>query len=193
MNHKLKIAILVIIQTLALFFMIGLKQWTLVTGVPVVLETRPVDPRSLFSGDYIRLNYLISQISEGIGEERGFNPHDTIYVVLKEGAPYWTPVSIHHQMPEIPPGLVAIKGEVLAASGMRWNPETRSPETLPIRDLNVRYGIENYYVPEGEGTRLERPGPDAKLSIRVAVDRFGNAGIQAVLINGQERYVESLF
>ena len=193
MNPKIKMVLLVALQTLALFFMIGLKQWTLETGVPVVLETRPVDPRSLFSGDYIRLNYTISQISEEIGEESGFNPHDTIYIVLKEGDPYWTPVSIHHQRPDTAPGLVAIKGEVLGTSGTRWNPETRSPEPLPGRNLSIRYGIENYYVPEGEGTRLERPGPDAKLSIRVAVDRFGNAGIQAVLINGQERYVESLF
>lgn len=193
MNPKIKMAILVMLQSLALFFMIGLKQWTLATGVPVVLETRPVDPRSLFSGDYIRLNYTISQVSEGIGEERGFNTHDTIYVVLKEGDHFWTPVSIHHQRPDAVPGLVAIKGEVLGTSGMQWNPGTKSPEPLPVRNLSIRYGIENYYVPEGEGSKLERPGPDSKLSIRVAVDRFGNAGIQAVLINGQEHYVESLF
>jgi uncharacterized membrane-anchored protein len=59
--------------------------------------------------------------------------------------------------------------------------------------LTVRYGIENYFVPEGEGRDLERPKPGEKVSTRVAVDRFGNAGIKAVLVNGQPRYTETLF
>ena len=57
----------------------------------------------------------------------------------------------------------------------------------------VRYGIESYFIPEGEGRELERPAPGEEISILVAVDRFGNAGIKAVLINGQPRYVEKLF
>jgi hypothetical protein len=63
----------------------------------------------------------------------------------------------------------------------------------PYVTSGVRYGIENYFVPEGEGRALERPKPNEKVTIQVAVDRYGRAGIQAVLVNGQPRYVERLF
>jgi uncharacterized membrane-anchored protein len=57
----------------------------------------------------------------------------------------------------------------------------------------VRYGIENYFVPEGEGRALEQPEEDEEVTILVAVDRYGNAGIKAVLVNGEVRYEERLF
>ena len=63
----------------------------------------------------------------------------------------------------------------------------------PIKTINVKYGIENYFVPEGEGRVLERPKPGETVSIRLVVDRNGNAAIKAVLVNGVERYVERLY
>ncbi len=45
---------------------------------------------------------------------------------------------------------------------------------------------------EGTGRALERQKQDEKVSIQVAVDRFGNAGIKAVLVNGRPKYVETL-
>ena len=57
-----KIALLVLVQIGALVAMIANKQWTLNTGTPVLLQTAPVDPRSLFMGDYARLAYSISQL-----------------------------------------------------------------------------------------------------------------------------------
>jgi uncharacterized membrane-anchored protein len=48
-------------------------------------------------------------------------------------------------------------------------------------------------VPEGEGRAFERPKPGEAVSIRVVVDRYGNAAIKAVLVNGVERYVERVF
>lgn len=62
-----------------------------------------------------------------------------------------------------------------------------------VSQVRVKYGIENYFVPEGEGRAIERPSAGEKISIEVAVDRCGNAGIRAVLINGKPRYVERLF
>ncbi len=57
MSIRLGLIIAVALQTLALFAMVGMKQYTLSAGTPVLLETRTVDPRSLFRGDYVRLNY----------------------------------------------------------------------------------------------------------------------------------------
>ncbi len=192
MSRKLRVVAVIAVQTFVLAYMIGMKQWTLNTGTPIVLETEPIDPRSLFQGDYVRLNYKISNLSlEQLAGDREFKKHDPVYVVLKPADPYWEPVSVHRRRPAASPGQVVIKGEVTGMAAQRWNPQSRQLEQ--VSNLRVRYGIESYFVPEGEGRGLERPKEDEKVSIRVAVDRFGNAGIQAVLVNGQPRYTESLF
>ncbi len=192
MGTKLRIAIIIALQTLALFSMIAMRQWTLNTGTSVILETVPIDPRSLFSGDYVRLNYKISNIRvDEISGDKEFKRHDCVYVLLKEGDPYWQPLSIHRNKPVAPPGHVAIKGEVIYLNDVIWNQETQKSEK--VKNINIRYGIESYFVPEGEGRGLERPKEGEKVTIRVAVDRYGNAGIKSLLVNGNERYTESLF
>lgn len=192
MNMTLRVTLILTLQIAALLGMIGIKQWTLSSGTPVVLETLPVDPRSLFSGDYVRLNYSISTLLlDQLGGDKEFKRHDAVYVVLQSGEAYATPVSTHHEMPQLASGQVAIRGEVEYSSNTRWNQQSRQLE--PARSLNVHYGIENYYIEEGTGSTLERPADNARVTVRVAVDRFGNAGISAILLNGKERHVERLF
>ena len=184
-----RLIVIAVVFTLVLCGMIAKKQWTLNTGIPVVLETQPIDPRSLFRGDYVRLNYTISTLGldqhpELVELKRG----DELYVVLAKGDPYWQPQAIHTEHPG--GGDVVLKGRVDRVV-QRFNRETRKFEEA--KDLQVKYGIESYFVPEGEGRAIERPAEGEKVSIEVAVDSFGNAGIRAVLVNGQPRYIESLF
>jgi len=192
MRITLRLIILVVLQFVVLASMIAMKQWTLSTGTAIVLETEPIDPRSLFQGDYVRLNYTISTLRLAeLSSDRPFKEHERIYVLVRNGDPYWEPVSLHHERPGLPPDHVTLKGTVMRAGNRRWNRQSQSWEAT--EHLMVRYGIENYFVPEGEGRDLERPKPGEKISIRVAVDQFGNAGIKAVLVNGRERYTETLF
>ncbi len=174
MRPALGITLTAILHSLALAAMIAMKQWTLATGTEVVLETAPIDPRSLFRGDYVRLNYTISRLTAG----EGFAPGDDAYVLLRQDQPYWAFVSVHRERPSPPPDHVVLKGRVRSAA---------------IGDITLSYGIETYFVPEGEGRELERPRPGDIVSLRIAVDRFGKAGIKAVLVNGEVRYEERLF
>jgi hypothetical protein len=57
---------------------------------------------------------------------------------------------------------------------------------------NVRYGIEQYFVPQGEGPRLEALACDKKLAALIAVDASGNAAIKGLLIDGHLQYEEPL-
>lgn len=183
MRPSLRLGLVVALQTLALVAMVGMKQWTLATGKPIVLETRPIDPRSLFRGDYVRLGYAIGCLDPvALEGDDKFKAHERIYVLLREEGPYWQPVSMHHERPELGDGQVAIKGEV---KSFYCNGE--------VTHLDTRYGIENYFVPEGEGLALERPENEEVLSILLAVDDRGNAGIKAVLMDGKVRYEERLF
>ena len=196
MSHGLRIAVVIVLQSVALLGMIGMKQYTLSTGVPVVLKTQPIDPRSLFRGDYVRLNYAISRlVLDQIGGDKEFQRGDAVYVVLKPGDEYWEPVSAHRGYPVAAAGQVVIKGKVQYSSHQRWQDPGPAPTPPPpsARSINVKYGVENYFVPEGEGRELERPKPGEIMSIRVVVDKYGNPAIKAVLVNGVERYVERLF
>ncbi|HRX49419.1 MAG TPA: GDYXXLXY domain-containing protein, partial [Spirochaetota bacterium] len=77
----------VILQAVILFSMIAKQELLLKNGTKVMLKCIPVDPRSLFSGDYVRLNYGISEIRKGETEAEHkkfdeFSEGDTIYVAL---------------------------------------------------------------------------------------------------------------
>jgi uncharacterized membrane-anchored protein len=189
---SLRIAIVALVHTLILCGMIGMRQWTLATGVPVVLETQPVDPRSLFSGDYVRLGYKVSDLNlDELAGDKQFRRNETAYVVLTPDGEYWKPLSVHRSMPAVAQPQVVVKARVEYAADMMWDPAQN--KSVGVRHLRVRYGIEDYFVREGSGRELERPKADEKISIRIAVDRFGNAGIKAVLVNGEPRFVETLF
>jgi uncharacterized membrane-anchored protein len=187
-----RVGLILALQTLALIAMVALKQWTLNTGAPILLETQPVDPRSLFRGDYVHLNYTINTIKlDEVGGDDMFRRYQRVYVVLKPGSRYWEPVSVHQSWPTAQSGFVIIKGAVESTTDSAWDSRTRS--SIPRRGLNVRYGVEDYFVPEGTGRELEARRDGKRIDLRIAVDRYGNAGIKAVLVDGEERYVETLF
>lgn len=174
------LVLVVVLQTAALAGMVAMKHRTLITGKPVLLETEPIDPRSLFRGDYVRLNYTISSLeyAEVEGDD-DFSRRDRIYVMLRKGEKFWEPVSVHHEMPAHGQDSVIIRGEVQWTGG---------------RDgINIRYGIENYFVPEGEGMALERPTEGEEVTMLIAVDKKGASAIKAVLVDDEVRYEEKLF
>lgn len=180
------LVLVVLLQTVALAGMVAVKQRTLITGTPVLLKTEPVDPRSLFRGDYVRLNYAIGRLAyAGLEGDKDFERHDEVYVVLRKGEEFWEPVSIHHETPAPGPDSVVIRGHV-EYSGIWIDGESRG-------GISIRYGIENYFVPEGEGRALERPAEGEEVTILVAVDGRGDSAIKAVLVNGEVRYEEKLF
>jgi len=57
----------------------------------------------------------------------------------------------------------------------------------------VRYGIERYFVPEGQGLRLETLAREKKMATLIAVDAKGNAAIKGLIIDGTLQYEEPLF
>lgn len=177
MTRSLRLLGAVVLLTFILVGMVGIRQFTLTTGDNVLLETTPVDPRSLFRGDFVRLNYKISELPP-IGFVGDFARGDTIYVRLRQGELFAQPASVHDKRPPALENHVVIKGKV----------------TGNFRDrIRIRYGIESFFIPEGEGLALERPEPGSKVTILVAIDRFGNAAIKAVLVDGESRYSETLF
>lgn len=168
----------VLLQVLALLGIGARHTYTLQTGRTVTLETVPVDPWELFRGQYVSLNYKISQLEfnqvpmNGAPYKRG----QTVWVTLRQGEPYWTAVLVSDRRPETAGNEIALQGMV------QWWTAELPPGGRAI--LQLRYGIEQFFVPEGEGPKLE----DRRLQIAVeaAVDRFGRAALKRVFVDGKE-------
>jgi uncharacterized membrane-anchored protein len=170
--------LVVVLQTLVLFAMIGYRQWTLSTGTVIRLETSPIDPRSLFAGDYVNFAYKIGVIPIPKTSEEKFNRNETVYVVLTPKDDFWVVDSVHKIKPTVSSPEIVIKGRV---------------EYVNNDKINVLYGIENYFIPEGKGRDIERPESAKDIVVKVAVDRFGNAAIYGVYVKDEEIYQEKLF
>lgn len=87
--RKIFILLAVLAQACVLVFMAAEREYILYYGKTIKLRTTPVDPRDPFRGDYVMLNYEISNIPlkifkdklPSISEQR----QDTIvYTILKE-------------------------------------------------------------------------------------------------------------
>ena len=148
---------------------IGFKEYTLRTGQEVLLKTTPVDPRDLFRGDYVVLRYDISNIDSGtvVAERTNFKSGDRVYVGLGIKEKYAVATNIYSTPPK--DGL-NIKGTL---------------KDVGSNSFNVEYGIESYFVPEGEGKTIERQ-LGRSVDVKVSIDKSGNAVIKALLIDGQE-------
>ena len=78
-----------ILQLIVLAYMAGEREYILRNGKVIHLRTAPIDPRDMFRGDYVRLNYEISRIPfsriKGVDHISELKKGDKIYVSLKEG------------------------------------------------------------------------------------------------------------
>ena len=82
MKSWARIAFLTVVAAQLVFLIgfIGIRETALFTGTEVVLQTVPVDPRSLLQGDYAILDYEIATLP-GYMETRGIG--ETVYVKLR--------------------------------------------------------------------------------------------------------------
>lgn len=146
-------------QLVFLLAFIAYKEVDLRTGTDVVLQTVPVDPRSLLQGDYAILDYEIAQLPSFMQDEP---VGQTIYVFLKEGRYIWT-AERYDWSPRFAEGKVYIKGRV-------------------DRPGHLDFGIGTYFVPEGTGHIIEGA---QNVKVVVNVDADGSAIIKEVLVDGE--------
>ncbi len=165
MKRSYKIGIIVILQVLFLFGMIGVKYYTLASGTPILLKAAPVDPWDVFRGEYVRLEYDITWVDSG-GLDLGGNRQQDVYVVLEKGDKYWNAVGVYLDKPVLTGGQVFIKGKAGYFNNLKG-------------EYHVSYGIESYYVEEGTGIGLQQAGG---FDARIRIDRFGNAVIEGIVV-----------
>lgn len=172
MRRKIWFVAAVALQIVILLVMIGMKWSTLTYGTKIMLKTLPVDPWDPLRGDYVILNYEISQLDlkKLPADSKKYNSNETVYVGLTQKGRYWEAGSVSHLRPQN--GTLAIKGTV------GWYDEYGNK-------LFVNYGIDSYYVPQHQGKDLERRS-GAGLEAEVSVDKRGDSALSKIFYNGKE-------
>lgn len=143
---------------LQMLFLIGMSasfyaiDWL---GKEVRLKTEPIDPRDIFYGDYVTLNYTITTIPKELwldSEDPSYD--DPVYVVLKQDEEYHEAIAVSSSPPKPKDGEVIMKGRYLY--------------DFSENEMFIEYGIERYFVQEGTGRELEEHPDRMEAFIKVA-------------------------
>lgn len=127
-----------ILQLLLLVGMLANASLPLWTGQEIRVKTVPVDPRSLFRGNYARLRYDFSVIPKELLAIDPPRQNEVVYISMKKTEDnYWTLESVSLDKPE---DGVFLRGRL----------QNRHS------GFNVRYGIEAWFAPKNKALKLER-------------------------------------
>lgn len=148
-------------QVLILGTMAAKRENIMATGPVVYLKTMPVDPRDIFRGDYVVLDYELVHRAKGLMQENNLRA-DNVYLKLDTNQrDVANLVSVDSTVPKL--GLF-VRG---FASSFDYS-------NLP----KLRLGIEKYFVEQGAGKELEDIRGEAQfwqtpLEVRVALGSDG--------------------
>nr|WP_298105642.1 GDYXXLXY domain-containing protein [uncultured Shinella sp.] len=176
------------LQTAVLGYMVEGRASILRNGADIRLKTLPVDPRDLLRGDYVILSYPISTIPKSIvtGEVPKVNGRERLVVRLKPGTDgLWTATEASFGT------LAPEEGSVLLRT-QPFDYYSVTDGVLPD-SLFVSYGLERYYVPEGEGKVLEDARNQEELEVEARVSKDGTPQIARLILRGEPVYDEPLY
>jgi uncharacterized membrane-anchored protein len=111
-------------------------------GETVILELQPVDPRSLLQGDYVELNYSISQL-----EDTSIDDNGPVTIVLRKNTQ-----GVHEYT-----GVYKFNGKWNASYKKKQGDVLLNGKVTSSWDnsAQVTYGIEHFFIPEGTGLDVE--------------------------------------
>lgn len=162
--NKYKKILVFCLPIIILLLMTVLPLLTHSLGDSIVLKTKPYDPRDLFRGDYVVLEYEIEEVpvnkfEDGIITEDsyGYNgKEDKVYIVLKE-------IDGIHEVDYI--SKKRPKSKIYVKANIEYIPYDGE-----IAMLNC--GLDSYFVPENTGRELED------------LSRKGNVLAEVKVLNG---------
>lgn len=169
-KNVLLFALAVLVQVFIVAAVPARQLYTRLTGTIITIKTAPYDPYDFLTGYHVVLNYEISGLNDPNLQIVRYQEEVTVYAILQKGPEgVWFRSAVVNQPPnDLPEGTLFLKGV--------------------IRGNRILYGIEHYYIPEAHREAIEqslRANPENSL-VRVRVDRFGNAALIGLTINGSD-------
>lgn len=166
-NILLGLIIAILFQLVVLISMVGLAALPLWTGTEVKIKTIPIDPRSLFRGNYARLRYEISQLE--IHTDKVIRNGEIVYVLLNQaddGIYIFSATRL-----DKPDSGIFLRGRI---NNKRYS------EKGHVFDIN--YGIEAFFAPKQKALALEDKLSDGGIAV-LMVSKSGKARLKDVIDN----------
>ena len=131
-------------------------------GDEIRLRVQPVDPIDPFRGAYVTLDYPDLRRNDSSSGDGGAGSMEdgekgAVYVSLARSGDVWEATGWSRSRPS--------KGRYLSCNDRGWQ---------------IRCGIESYFLPQDEASRVQDEVRDGKLVAVVKVDGRGNAAIVAL-------------
>jgi len=175
---KAFVPVAVALQVLVLAWMAGEREWILRTGQVVYLRTAPIDPRDLFRGDFVALQYEINTVRvEALDPAAATAPdrkrHEVVYTRLRPaGEGLYEAAGASTAPPSEGP---FIRGRIEDAWRFGWRGWAGGSA--------VKYGIEQLFVEQGAGRAIEkgrgsRDQLQVPMEVEVALSPRGTAVIR---------------
>jgi uncharacterized membrane-anchored protein len=154
-----KIGFLALVAALVLvpLGLIAWNEYRLSSGERILLRVQPVDPNDPFRGEYVDLTYPISRL-----DTRAARAGTTVYVPLRKVGRAWTGDDVFIEKPDAG---TFIRGRVMGSG--------------------IRYGIETFFVEEGQARRYERAMAAGTLYAEVVLGDDGDAQLDELVIEGE--------
>ena len=142
--RRLAVIILVVLQAGVLAYMAIERESILRSGKIVHIRTAPIDPRDVFRGDFVVLDYELSPVNRS--KRRG----NLILGVQKKGD------KVYAVLKDTPGDLVELDylTDIKPAAGKFIR--GRLTHNADADRLSVKYGIEQFFVEQGAGLEIER-------------------------------------
>ncbi|QKC83545.1 GDYXXLXY domain-containing protein [Mesorhizobium sp. NZP2077] len=182
--------VLALVQIGFLSWIIAGRAAILRHGKEVLLKIEPVDPRDLLRGDYIILSYDISRIPvkmiANIPAGKLSSDDTSIAVRLKKGVDgYWTPTTAWFG--KAPTQAAADEADISGHVAAGWDLREEGASIAPD------YGIERFYLPEGEGMAIQNDMRVRPFGIKLVLASDGTAQIKALVDGDKTLFEEPLY
>lgn len=160
MTKKNTFLLAVAVPLLILLAMTIKPQATVLFGHEIVLETKAYDPTDLFRGDYVAINFAISDVPKSkvtLSPDKVYNKN--LYVSLKQEDKYYVVDQVSETKPKQG---VYLKGKFRNSFN-------------EMNTFRVDYSLDKYFVEQGSGKDLEQESLKGGLIGKVKV--LGGYGV----------------
>lgn len=164
MNKDKKILLLAIFPAVLILLLSLFNLVIIMLGTTITIKANPIDPTDLFRGDFVVLNYEISEIDVSLINISNLNNlyDKTVYVSLKEDTNGYYIADIVEE--KIPKSGIYLKGKINRINYKYPDYDYDDYDDyyyydydkIQISTVEIDYGIDTYYVKENTGFELER-------------------------------------
>jgi len=194
-TKNIMLSLIILLQIISIIAFVIIQEIKFSEYKIISLQTQPVDPRDIFRGDYVILDYEISHLREDPSTQNQSDKttccfyefwdesDKDVYVFLKQSGDIWHAygVSSSYDGDEILIQSNTPSSEFVRIKGKLTTVESFVAGQDEFTELEITYDIENYFVQVDTGKVIETAN-DVKVNVKV--NNHGDSQIESLLVDG---------